>query len=72
MFIGFFGFFPFIVPAQFLLGEVADDLFAENVAVTAAVEDANLLKFMKEMTERSDGRCTPVTIGTGYMKKDEI
>ena len=52
--------------------EVQNVVFAENVVVTAAVEDANLLKFMKEVTERSDGRCTPVTIGTGYMKKDEI
>ncbi len=52
--------------------EVQNVAFAENVVVTAAVEDANLLKFMKEVTERSDGRCTPVTIGTGYMKKDEI
>lgn len=46
--------------------------FAQNVVVTVAVEDTNLLKFMKEVTERSDGRCTPVTIGTGYMKKEEI
>lgn len=52
--------------------EVQNVAFAENVVVTAAVEDANLLKFMKEVTERSDGRCTPVTIGTGYMKKDKI
>lgn len=52
--------------------EVQNVVFAENVVVTAAVEDANLLKFMKEVTERSDSRCTPVTIGTGYMKKDEI
>lgn len=52
--------------------EVQNVAFAGNVVVTAAVEDANLLKFMKEVTERSDGRCTPVTIGTGYMKKDEI
>lgn len=52
--------------------EVWNLAFAQNVVVTAAVEDTNLLKFMKEVTERSDGRCTPVTIGTGYMKKDEI
>ena len=52
--------------------EVRNVAFAQNVVVTAAVEDTNLLKFMKEVTERSDGRCTPVTIGTGYMKKDEI
>ena len=52
--------------------EVQNVAFAENVVVTAAVEDANLLKFMKEVTERSDGRCTPMTIGTRYMKKDEI
>ena len=52
--------------------EVRNVAFAQNVVVTAAVEDANLLKFMKEVTERSDGRCTPVTIGTGYMKKEEI
>lgn len=52
--------------------EVRNLAFAQNVVVTAAVEDTNLLKFMKEVTERSDGRCTPVTIGTGYMKKDEI
>lgn len=52
--------------------EVRNVAFAQNVVVTVAVEDTNLLKFMKEVTERSDGRCTPVTIGTGYMKKDEI
>ena len=52
--------------------EVRNVAFAQNVVVTAAVEDTNLLKFMKEVTERSDGRCTPVTIGTGYMKKEEI
>ena len=52
--------------------EVRNVAFAQNVVVTVAVEDTNLLKFMKEVTERSDGRCTPVTIGTGYIKKDEI
>ena len=52
--------------------EVRNVAFAQNVVVTAAVEDTNLLKFMKEVTEWSDGRCTPVTIGTGYMKKEEI
>lgn len=52
--------------------EVRNVAFAQNVVVTAAVENTNLLKFMKEVTERSDGRCTPVTIGTGYMKKEEI
>lgn len=52
--------------------EVRNVAFAQNVVVTVAVEDTNLLKFMKEVIERSDGRCTPVTIGTGYMKKDEI
>ena len=52
--------------------EVRNVAFAQNVVVTVAVEDINLLKFMKEVTERSDGRCTPVTIGTGYMKKEEI
>ena len=52
--------------------EVRNVTFAQNVVVTVAVEDTNLLKFMKEVTERSDGRCTPVTIGTGYMKKEEI
>ena len=52
--------------------EVRNVAFAQNVVVTAAVEDTNLLKFMKEVTERSDGRCTPVTIGTGYIKKEEI
>lgn len=52
--------------------EVRNVAFAQNVVVTVAVEDRNLLKFMKEVTERSDGRCTPVTIGTGYMKKEEI
>lgn len=52
--------------------EVRNVAFAQNVVITAAVEDTNLLKFMKEVTERSDGRCTPVTIGTGYMKKEEI
>ena len=52
--------------------EVRNVAFAQNVVVTAAVEDTNLLKFMKEVTQRSDGRCTPVTIGTGYMKKEEI
>lgn len=52
--------------------EVRNVAFAQNVVITVAVEDTNLLKFMKEVTERSDGRCTPVTIGTGYMKKDEI
>lgn len=52
--------------------EVRNVAFAQKVVVTVAVEDTNLLKFMKEVTERSDGRCTPVTIGTGYMKKDEI
>ena len=52
--------------------EIRNVAFAQNVVVTAAVEDTNLLKFMKEVTERSDGRCTPVTIGTGYMKKEEI
>ena len=52
--------------------EVRNVAFAQNVVVTVAVEDTNLLKFMKEVTERSDGRCTPVTIGTGYMKKDEM
>ncbi len=52
--------------------EVRNVAFAQNVVVTVAVEDTNLLKFMKEVTERSDGRCTPVTIGTGYMKKEEI
>lgn len=52
--------------------EVRNVAFAQNVVVTVAVENTNLLKFMKEVTERSDGRCTPVTIGTGYMKKDEI
>ena len=51
--------------------EVRNVAFAQNVVVTVAVEDTNLLKFMKEVTERSDGRCTPVTIGTGYMKKEE-
>ena len=52
--------------------EVRNVAFAQNVVATVAVEDTNLLKFMKEVTERSDGRCTPVTIGTGYMKKEEI
>lgn len=52
--------------------EVRNVAFSQNVVVTVAVEDTNLLKFMKEVTERSDGRCTPVTIGTGYMKKEEI
>lgn len=52
--------------------EIRNVAFAQNVVVTVAVEDTNLLKFMKEVTERSDGRCTPVTIGTGYMKKEEI
>ena len=52
--------------------EVRNVAFAQNVVVTVAVEDTNLFKFMKEVTERSDGRCTPVTIGTGYMKKEEI
>ena len=52
--------------------EVRNVAFAQNVVVTVAVEDTNLLKFMKEVTERSDGRCTPVTIGTGCMKKEEI
>ena len=52
--------------------EVRNVAFAQNVVVTVAVEDTNLLKFMKEVTERSDGRCTPVTIGTGYMQKEEI
>ena len=52
--------------------EVRNVAFAQNVVVTVAVEDTNLLNFMKEVTERSDGRCTPVTIGTGYMKKEEI
>lgn len=52
--------------------EVRNVAFAQNVVVTVTVEDTNLLKFMKEVTERSDGRCTPVTIGTGYMKKEEI
>lgn len=52
--------------------EVRNVAFTQNVVVTVAVEDTNLLKFMKEVTERSDGRCTPVTIGTGYMKKEEI
>ena len=52
--------------------EVRNVAFAQNVVVTVAVEGTNLLKFMKEVTERSDGRCTPVTIGTGYMKKEEI
>ena len=52
--------------------EVRNVAFAQNVVVTVAAEDTNLLKFMKEVTERSDGRCTPVTIGTGYMKKEEI
>lgn len=52
--------------------EVRNVAFAQNVVVTVAVEDTNLLKFMKEVTERSDGRCTPVTIGTGYMTKEEI
>ena len=52
--------------------EVRNVAFAQNVVVTVAVENTNLLKFMKEVTERSDGRCTPVTIGTGYMKKEEI
>lgn len=52
--------------------EVRNVAFAQNVVVTVAVEDTNLLKFMKEVTERSDGRCTPVTIGTSYMKKEEI
>ena len=52
--------------------EVRNVAFAQNVVVTVAVEDTNLLKFMKEVTERSDGRCTPVTIGTGDMKKEEI
>ena len=52
--------------------QVRNVAFAQNVVVTVAVEDTNLLKFMKEVTERSDGRCTPVTIGTGYMKKEEI
>ena len=52
--------------------EVRNVAFAQNVVVTVAVEDTSLLKFMKEVIERSDGRCTPVTIGTGYMKKEEI
>lgn len=52
--------------------EVRNVAFAQNVVVTVAVEDTNLPKFMKEVTERSDGRCTPVTIGTGYMTKEEI
>ena len=52
--------------------EIRNVAFAQNVVVTVAVEDTSLLKFMKEVTERSDGRCTPVTIGTGYMKKEEI
>ena len=52
--------------------EVRNVAFAQNVVVTVAVEDTNLFKFMKEVTERTDGRCTPVTIGTGYMKKEEI
>lgn len=52
--------------------EVRNVAFAQNVVVTVAVEDTSLLKFMKEVTERSDGRCTPVTIGTDYMKKEEI
>lgn len=52
--------------------EVRNVAFAQNVVVTAAVEDAELDRFMKELTERSDGRCTPVITGTGYMKKEEI
>lgn len=52
--------------------EVRNVAFAQNVVVTVAVEDTSLLKFMKEVTERSDGRCTPVITGPGCMKKEEI
>ena len=52
--------------------EVHNVAFAQNVVVTAAVEDAELDRFMKELTERSDGRCIPVITGPGCIKKEEI
>ena len=52
--------------------EVKDVAFAENVVVTAAVEDACLQRFLKEISERSDGRCIPVAVGAGYMKREEL
>lgn len=52
--------------------ELRNVAFAENVVVTAAVEEAGLPAFLRELAERSDGRCVPVPVGTGYMKREEM
>lgn len=52
--------------------QVQDVSFAENVIMRVAVDEAGLDAFIKELTERSDGRCTPELTGESYMKVREF
>ena len=50
--------------------QVDDVEFMENVTIRATVEEQRLEPFIKDITERSDGRCIPEVRGEGYLRRE--
>lgn len=48
--------------------QVEDVVFAENVTLRLTVAEDRLDTFIKDVTERSDGRCIPEVIGEEYLR----
>lgn len=51
--------------------QVDDVEFMENVTMRLTVADEQLAAFIKDMTERSDGRCVPEITGESYLRVRE-
>lgn len=52
--------------------QVEDVEFMENVTLRMAVAEDRLSGFIKDITERSDGRCVPEITGESYLRVREI
>ena len=52
--------------------QVEDVEFMENVTMKVAVAEEKLSAFIKDITERSDGRCIPEITGESYLRIKEI
>lgn len=51
--------------------QVEDVEFMENVTMRVTVAEEKLPAFIKDITERSDGRCVPQITGEGYLRVRE-
>ena len=51
--------------------QVDDVEFMENVTMRVTVAEEKLPAFIKDITERSDGRCVPQITGEGYLRVRE-